>query len=511
MPAKGKGPLLLAILDGWGLRHTLADNAIALGDTPNLDRYYLTYPWCSLVTCGTDVGLLEGQMGDSNVGHLNIGAGRIVHQWLGLLAKEIADGSFAKNKVILDNLKQASEGTWHLLGLLSDGGVHSHIDHLSALLRMAKAAGQQKVAVHVFLDGRDVGPQTAAVYLKRLESEFKKLGLGRVASICGRFYAMDRDKRWDRVEQAFRAMRYGEGMVAFSPEEALQKAYDREETDEFVRPTVICDPEGGSIHIADGDAVFFYNFRAERAKEISHAFLDDEFKGFDRGPKPHIAYATMAEVETGLPAPSAYIQEELPDTLGQVLAREGLTQLRIAETEKYAHVTFFFDGGLEKDLPGEEKILIPSPKVATYDLQPAMSAPEVTAALLADLAAGGHEVIILNFANGDMVGHTGVWEAALKAVSTVDSCLNSIVEAILAMDGTVLITSDHGNCDQMRYPDGTPHTAHTLSDAPFMLISNDATLRLRNTGRLADIAPTILELLGVQIPEAMTGVSLLQH
>ena len=506
-----KGPVVLAILDGWGLGHNGADNAIVQGETPHLDRIYAQYPWGSLVSCGEDVGLLPGQMGDSNVGHMNIGAGRVVYQRLSYLAKEMRTGGFNCNEVIANSMPTDSRSTWHLVGLLSDGGVHSHIDHIIELLRVAKEKGLTSVAVHAFLDGRDVAPSSAGMYLHALQTAMQRLGIGHIATISGRYYAMDRDKRWNRVRNAWEAMVLGCGQNAHvyhstTPTFALAEAYARGETDEFVRPTVIS-IDGKPSRILDGDGVFFFNFRADRARQLSHAFVDEAFQGFARK-RPKIRFATMTEYEQGLTDQVAFHEPELSNLLGDVLAQQGLRQLRLAETEKMAHVTFFFDGGSERDIPLCEKVLIPSPAVATYDLQPEMSAELITLALLQAIDEQRFDVAIVNFANGDMVGHTGDWQAALQAVACVDNCLGHVLEAVLEVNGTLLITSDHGNCDQMRTEEGQPHTAHTLSDVPFIVVSKDASYRVRNRGRLADIAPSILHLLNIAPPSEMTGESM---
>ncbi|MGE5654743.1 MAG: 2,3-bisphosphoglycerate-independent phosphoglycerate mutase [Bacillota bacterium] len=505
-------PLVLVVMDGWGMNPSVEGNAIAYAKTPVLDRLYRTYPWTTLATSGEAVGLIPGQMGDSNVGHLNIGAGRIVYQWLGLIGKAIRSGEFAKNPVIREGMQRvkASGKALHLMGLVSDGGVHSHIDHLVALLRMAKDHGIQRVYVHAFLDGRDVPPQSAIGYLERLEHEMASIGVGQIATVMGRYYAMDRDKRWERVQLAWEAMIHGQGEQAGSATQAVEQSYAKGENDEFVKPTVIVRDGSQPVVIEDDDSVFFFNFRADRAREISHALLDEEFLGFDRGHRPRIWMAGMTEYEKNLPMPQAFAPVDMTNTFGEVVARHGLKQLRIAETEKYAHVTFFFNGGVEEVFPGEERKLVPSPKVATYDQQPEMSAYLVTDALLEELRADHHDVVILNFANGDMVGHTGDFAAAVKAVEVVDECLGKITELVLKKGGAVLVTSDHGNCDQMVDPKtGEPHTAHTATEVPFILAA-DGYYRLRNEGILADIAPTMLQLLGIPQPAEMTGKTLLQ-
>ncbi len=509
MPVK---PLVLVVMDGWGMSPAIEGNAIAHAKTPVLNRLYSTYPWTTLATSGEAVGLIPGQMGDSNVGHLNIGAGRIVYQWLGLIGKAIRSGELAQNRVIFEGMRRAKEKhkALHLMGLVSDGGVHSHIDHLIALLHMAKEQGLTRVYVHAFLDGRDVPPQSAIGYLERLEQEMAKIGVGQIATVMGRYYAMDRDKRWERVQLAWDAMIHGKGEQASSAVQAVEQSYAKGENDEFVKPTVIVSDSLKPAVIEDGDSVLFFNFRADRAREISHALLDDEFDGFQRGHRPRIWMAGMTEYEKALPMPQAFKPVDMANTFGEVISRQGLTQLRIAETEKYAHVTFFFNGGVEEVFPGEDRKLIPSPKVATYDLQPEMSAYLVTEALLEELRADRHDVVILNFANGDMVGHTGDFAAAVRAVEVVDECLGKIAELVLSKGGAVLVTSDHGNCDQMVDPKtGEPHTAHTATEVPFIMVA-DGYYRLRNEGILADIAPTMLQLLGIPQPAEMTGKTLLQ-
>ena len=507
-----KGPVVLAIMDGWGLGHNGNDNAIVQGDTPNLDRIYASHPWGSLTSCGEDVGLLPGQMGDSNVGHMNIGAGRIVYQRLSYLAKEVREGGFANNAVIANSMPTDPRATWHLVGLLSDGGVHSHLDHIIELLRVAKMKGLSSVAVHAFLDGRDVAPSSAGTYVHALQTAMQRIGIGHIASISGRYYAMDRDKHWSRVRNAWEAMVLGRGQNAHvyhsaTPTFALHEAYARGETDEFVRPTVIS-IDGKPSCIQDGDGVFFFNFRADRSRQLSHAFVDEAFTGFPRT-RLKIRFATLTEYEQGLTDQVAFYEPELSNLLGDVLARQGLRQLRLAETEKMAHVTFFFDGGSERDIPLCDKVLIPSPAVATYDLQPEMSAELITLTLLQALEEQSFDVAIVNFANGDMVGHTGNWQAALQAVACVDNCIGHVMEAVLAAHGTLIITSDHGNCDMMKTDDGQPHTTHTLSDVPFVVVRNDSIYRVRNHGRLADIAPSILHLLDIAQPAEMTGESML--
>lgn len=497
-------PTMLMILDGYGLNKETAGNAIAAADKPHLDDIFAKYPSTSLKACGLDVGLPEGQMGNSEVGHLNIGAGRIVYQDLTMITKAIEDGSFFENKAFLkavDHVKK-NGSTLHLLGLLSDGGVHSHINHLLALVDLAKKHDIEKLCVHCFLDGRDVPPRCAQKYIDILTGHFEKAGIGTLGVISGRYYAMDRDKRWDRVEKAYDAMTIGKGMHAASGKEAIDAAYERDENDEFVLPTVI----DGALPVDDGDAMIMFNFRPDRAREITRTFVDKDFDGFDRKKKvSDICYICMTQYDAEMPdATLAFPPETLHNTLGEYIASLGLTQLRIAETEKYAHVTFFFNGGVEAPNRNEDRILIPSPKVATYDMQPEMSAYEVTDKVLEAIDTDKYDLIILNFANADMVGHTGVMKAAVEAIETLDKCVPKIADAILAKDGQILLTADHGNADVMLDKDGNVVTAHSLNDVPLVHIANHPS-QLKDGGRLSDIAPTILKLMGLDIPEEMTG------
>ncbi|NLJ34023.1 MAG: 2,3-bisphosphoglycerate-independent phosphoglycerate mutase [Firmicutes bacterium] len=507
-------PLLLLILDGWGLSQETRGNAIAQAQTPNMDYYWHTYPATSLGAAGESVGLPAGQMGNSEVGHLNLGAGRIVYQDLTRINKAIEEGSFFKNQALLGAVKAAREnnGALHLIGLLSDGGVHSHLKQVYALLKLAAQGHLERVYVHGFLDGRDVAPANASGYIKALEAKMEQMGVGQLASIMGRYYAMDRDQRWERTELAYRALAYGEGEEAPGALEALGQSYQRGETDEFVRPTIIVDGAGNPrAPIRSGDAVIFYNFRPDRARQLTRAFVDEDFTPFERGPsRPKVHFTCMARYDETLMAPVAFPPVKLKNTLGEVASRMGLGQLRIAETEKYAHVTFFFSGGEESPWEGEKRRLIPSPPVATYDLQPEMSAYQVTDAVLEELA-GGHQLIILNYANPDMVGHTGILEAAVRAVEVVDECLGRVVPRVLQKGGTVLITADHGNAEQMvDLKTGKPFTAHTTNPVPLILVSPPGEgFALREGGILSDIAPTILDLLGLEIPGEMTGESLL--
>ena len=497
-------PTMLMILDGYGLNKETAGNAIAAADKPHLDDIFAKYPSTSLKACGLDVGLPEGQMGNSEVGHLNIGAGRIVYQDLTMITKAIEDGSFFENKAFLkavDHVKK-NGSTLHLLGLLSDGGVHSHINHLLALVDLAKKHDIEKLCVHCFLDGRDVPPRCAQKYIDILTGHFEKAGIGTLGVISGRYYAMDRDKRWDRVEKAYDAMTIGKGMHAASGKEAIDAAYERDENDEFVLPTVI----DGALPVDDGDAMIMFNFRPDRAREITRTFVDKDFDGFDRKKKvSDICYICMTQYDAEMPDVTlAFPPETLHNTLGEYIASLGLTQLRIAETEKYAHVTFFFNGGVEAPDRNEDRILIPSPKVATYDMQPEMSAYEVTDKVLEAIDTDKYDLIILNFANADMVGHTGVMKAAVEAIETLDKCVPKIADAILAKDGQILLTADHGNADVMLDKDGNVVTAHSLNDVPLVHIANHPS-QLKDGGRLSDIAPTILKLMGLDIPEEMTG------
>lgn len=502
-----KKPVLLMILDGWGIAPADKTNAAAMAKTPNLDSYFANYPHTTLEASGKAVGLPAGQIGNSEVGHLNIGAGRIIYQSLTRIDKAIEDGDLYKNEVlgrVMDETKQAGKAL-HLLGLLSDGGVHSHIEHLLALICMAKVKGLTDVYVHAFLDGRDVGPKTALEYIHELEDGMAQIGVGKIATVSGRYYAMDRDKRWERVERAYKALVLGEGGKAASAVAGVEASYAAGVTDEFVEPFTV---EGVDGKITAGDGVIFFNFRPDRAREITRALHDEDFPYFARpeGARP-VNYVCMTQYDATITAPVAFPPEEIKDTLGEVLAQHGLHQLRIAETEKYAHVTFFFNGGVEAPNANEERILIPSPKVATYDLQPEMSAEEVTQALLAELDKDKFDAIILNFANPDMVGHTGVLSAAITAMEKVDDCVGRIVRKVLSLGGSVCITADHGNLEKMAESDGSPNTAHTTNPVPFILVSKEQ-YKLHN-GILADIAPTLLQLLNIKQPAAMTGKTLI--
>ena len=502
-----KKPVLLMILDGWGIAPADKTNAVAMAKTPNLDSYFANYPHTTLEASGKAVGLPAGQIGNSEVGHLNIGAGRIIYQSLTRIDKAIEDGDLYKNEVlgrVMDETKRAGKAL-HLLGLLSDGGVHSHIEHLLALICMAKVKGLTDVYVHAFLDGRDVGPKTALGYIHELEDGMAQIGVGKIATVSGRYYAMDRDKRWERVERAYKALVLGEGGKAASAAAGVEASYAAGVTDEFVEPFTV---DGVDGKITAGDGVIFFNFRPDRAREITRALHDEDFPYFARpeGARP-VNYVCMTQYDATITAPVAFPPEEIKDTLGEVLAQHGLHQLRIAETEKYAHVTFFFNGGVEAPNANEERILIPSPKVATYDLQPEMSAEEVTQALLAELDKDKFDAIILNFANPDMVGHTGVLSAAITAMEKVDDCAGRIVRKVLSLGGSVCITADHGNLEKMAESDGSPNTAHTTNPVPFILVSEEKH-KLHN-GILADIAPTLLQLLNIKQPAALTGKTLI--
>ena len=496
------------ILDGWGIAPASSTNAATLAQTPNLDKYFANYPHTQLEASGRQVGLPAGQIGNSEVGHLNIGSGRIIYQSLTRISKAIEDGDFFTNPVLVGVVEavKANGKALHVLGLLSDGGVHSHITHIIALLDLAKRHGLTEVYVHAFLDGRDVPPQSALTYVEQLEAAMQDLGVGKIATVSGRYYAMDRDKRWERVAKAYATVVKGEGLKASTAAAGIQASYDTGVTDEFVVPFVV---EGVDERISAGDGVIFANFRPDRAREITRAIIDEDFPYFERPSDVRpVHFACMAQYDATIAAPVAYPPESIDDTLGQILAERGLRQLRIAETEKYAHVTFFFNGGVEEPNKNEERILIPSPKVATYDLQPEMSAEEVTQALLAELDKDKFDVVILNFANPDMVGHTGVLAAAIKAMEKVDNCVGRIVEKVLSLEGSICICADHGNLEKMAEDDGEPNTAHTTNPVPFILIDKEK--RQLHEGILADIAPTMLELLHIPQPEAMTGKSLIK-
>jgi len=502
-----KTPTTLIIMDGFGLSDHVDGNAIHAAQTPRLNQFYQEFAHTTLLCSGLDVGLPDGQMGNSEVGHTNIGAGRIVFQDLPRISKSIADGDFFENPAYIHAMDNCLEHntSLHLMGLLSDGGVHSHLEHLFALLKMAKDRGLEQVYIHAFLDGRDVSPTSGVDFVTQTVEKCRELGIGKIATVMGRYYAMDRDKRWDRVEQAYDAMVYGESAHFNAlPVAAVKDSYHAGITDEFMEP-VVCDPNGT---ISDNDSVIFFNFRPDRAREITRALVDPDFDGFTRQFFP-LTYVCNTEYDATMPnVEVAYPRNSVRNGLGEYLSQMGLTQLRIAETEKYAHVTFFFNGGSETVFPGEDRVLIASPKVATYDLQPEMSAVEVCDRCVECIESGLYDVIILNFANCDMVGHTGVYEAAVKAVETVDECVGRVVDTTLKMGGIAMITADHGNSEQMTESDGSPMTAHTTNPVPFILCG--AGTELRKDGRLADIAPTILDVMGLACPEEMDGKTLIE-
>ncbi len=508
-----KKPLVLCILDGFGKNDSEYGNAIRAAATPNLSRLFSENPLTYIGASGMDVGLPDGQMGNSEVGHTNIGAGRVVYQELTRITKSIEDGDFFENEALLGAVKNAAEnGTaLHLLGLLSDGGVHSHISHLFALLELAKRSGLKKVYIHAFLDGRDVAPTSGADFIEALQDKCDKIGVGKIATVMGRYYAMDRDNRWERVEKAYAAMVYGKGIRAENAADAVRASYEQVDaegkniTDEFVIPTVVCD----NATIGEKDSVVFFNFRPDRAREITRTLVDPEFTGFERKKGfINLYYVCMTQYDAAMPnVHVAFRPQSLKNTLGEYLSENGMTQLRIAETEKYAHVTFFFNGGVEKVYKGEKRVLVNSPKVATYDLKPEMSAFEVAAKACENIESGQFDVVILNFANCDMVGHTGIFDAAKAAVQAVDTCVGKVVASTEKMGGCVIITADHGNADKMYEADGSPFTAHTTNPVPFAVIGYPCTLR--SGGRLCDIAPTMLEILGLRLPPEMTGKSLI--
>ena len=502
-----KKPLILMILDGFGIAPEKG-NAIKAANKPNIDKLFAENPVTQIGASGMDVGLPDGQMGNSEVGHTNMGAGRIVYQELTRITKTINEDKLKENEAIVNAMDKAIEnGTaLHLMGLLSSGGVHSHNTHLYGILELAKKKGLENVYVHAFLDGRDVPPSSAAEFMDELLDKMKEIGVGKVATVSGRYYAMDRDNNWDRVEKTYAAMVYGEGEKADCPVCAVKNSYDKGVTDEFVVPVVV----DGGAQVKPNDSVIFFNFRPDRAREITRTFVDPEFKGFERknGFFP-VNFVCMTQYDATMPnVDVAFKPQTLKNTLGEYVSNKGMTQLRIAETEKYAHVTFFFNGGVEKQYEGEDRILVKSPAVATYDLQPEMSAYEVTDKLVPAIESGKYDMIILNYANCDMVGHTGVFEAAVKAVEAVDTCVGRVVEAIKKMGGVALIAADHGNADKMVDADGSPFTAHTTNPVPFCVVGYDC--QLREGGRLADIAPTMLQIMGLEQPAEMDGVSLIK-
>ena len=504
-----KKPVLLCIMDGFGwVPNETYGNAVVAAKTPHLDALMAKYPMTTIDASGMAVGLPDGQMGNSEVGHTNMGAGRIVYQQLTLITKSIRDGEMFKNPVLVKNMKAAIEAgkAIHLMGLVGTGGVHSHADHWFGVLEMAKHMGAKEVYLHCITDGRDTDPHAGKGFLADLQAKLDELGVGKIASVSGRYYAMDRDNNWDREEKAYAAFVYGEGNHAANAAEAIEASYAADKTDEFVLPCVTC--EGGRVQ--DGDTVIFMNFRPDRARQMTRIFCDDDFKGFERrGGRKQVNYVCMAEYDATMPnCEVAYPPVELKNVLGQYLSENGKTQLRIAETEKYAHVTFFFNGGVEAPYEGEDRCVIPSPKVATYDLKPEMSAPEVADECVKRIESGKYDVVILNFANCDMVGHTGVFEAAVKAVEAVDAAVEKVVTAVLNAGGCAFLTADHGNAEKMKNPDGTPFTAHTTNVVPFVAIGC-GDVKLREGGCLADIAPTMLPYIGLPVPAEMTGKSII--
>lgn len=508
-----KKPTVLMILDGFGLNENIKANAVYEAKKPNIDKLMVDYPFVPGYASGLAVGLPDGQMGNSEVGHMNIGAGRIVYQELTRISKEIKDGEFFQNAALLagiENVKQNGSAL-HLMGLVSDGGVHSHISHLFGLLELAKRSGLEKVYIHCFMDGRDTSPTSGKGFIQELEQKIKEIGVGKIASVSGRYYAMDRDNRWDRVEKAYRALACGEGVHAASAEDAVAASYGAGVTDEFIVPAVIGKDGEMPAFVQDKDTVIFFNFRPDRARQLTRAFCTDDFSGFDRGPRKNTAFICFTEYDATIPNCSvAFHKVELKNTLGEYLASKGKTQARIAETEKYAHVTFFFNGGVETPNPGEDRILVHSPKVATYDLQPQMSAYEVCDRLVEAIQSGKYDLIIINFANPDMVGHTGIECAAVAAIEAVDNCVGRAMDAIQAAEGQMFLCADHGNAEQMEdYKTGESFTAHTTNPVPFILFNYNEDYTLREGGRLADIAPTLLEMMGMEKPAEMTGTSLL--
>ena len=507
MAKLANAPVALIIMDGYGCGDVNdPNNAVQIAKTPVIDGLKANFKNTQIFASGEHVGLPDGQMGNSEVGHTNIGAGRIIYQSLTRVTKSIKDGDFFTNEALVSVASEvkAQGGALHLMGLVSPGGVHSHSQHLYGLLEFAKQQGIEKVFVHAFLDGRDVDPSSAAEYVAELEEKIKEIGVGKVASVSGRYYAMDRDNRWERVQKAYDVIAYGKGGAADDAVAGIKASYEAEVTDEFVVPFAV----GGYAGMEDADGVIFFNFRPDRARELTHAFTDTEFAGFERKGAVK-AFATMTQFEEGLNVKVAFPPEAITNTLGEIVSKAGMTQLRIAETEKYAHVTFFFNGGVEEPYEGEDRILVPSPKVATYDLQPEMSAIEVTDKVVEAIKSRKYDFIILNYANGDMVGHTGVLEAAVKAVESVDTCVGRFVEAIREVGGEVCITADHGNADQMVDPDtGAPFTAHTTNPVPFIVVS-DRVSEIASDGALCDIAPTMLTLAGMEIPAEMSGKPLI--
>ncbi len=509
-----KKPVVLCIMDGFGYNPSDYGNAIVAAKTPRLDEIFQNNPMTYIGASGMDVGLPDGQMGNSEVGHTNIGAGRVVYQELTRITKSIGDGDFFENEAFLkavENCKQ-NNSALHLIGLLSDGGVHSHNTHLYALVELAQKNGLDKVYVHCLLDGRDVPPTSGVEYIAQLEEKLAEIGVGKIATVMGRFYAMDRDNMWDRVGMAYNAMVNREGIATDNALEAVQKSYEtidedgKNLTDEFVMPTVVA----GGASISANDSVIFFNFRPDRAREITRTFVDPDFKGFERKAFFPLYYVCMTQYDAEMPnVEIAFKPEALTNTMGEYLSKLGKTQLRIAETQKYAHVTFFYNGGEEKTYPGEDRILIDSPKISTFDLKPEMSAYEVCDAACEQILSGKYDVVILNYANCDMVGHTGIFDAAVKAVEAVDTCVGKLTDAVMQMDGVILITADHGNADKMYEDDGSPFTAHTTNPVPLVVVGKDCKLK-QNGGRLCDLSPTMLDIMGLEQPKEMTGVSLIE-
>ena len=508
-----KRPTVLLILDGYGVTDETEHNAIALADTPVMDRLMKECPFATGNASGLAVGLPDGVMGSSEVGHLNIGAGRIVYQDLTRITKAIEDGDFFGNEALLKAMNDAKEKetALHIFGLLSDGGVHSHNTHLYALLELAKRQGLEKVYVHCFTDGRDTPPESGVDYIRELQDQMDRIGCGAIATVGGRYYGMDRDNRWDRVEKAYRALTLGEGVMAESAVEAVTQSYEKGETDEFILPTVVMKDGAPVATVDDGDSIIFFNFRPDRARELTRAFCCDEFDSFDRGPRKQVTYVCFTDYDVTIPNKEvAFPKLVMANTLGEWLAANGKKQARIAETEKYAHVTFFFNGGVEAPNPGEDRFLIPSQKVETYDLAPEMSAKEICDTLVEKIHSGEYDVIITNFANSDMVGHTGVEEATIEAVACLDQCIGRVVEAVEQVNGQLFICADHGNAEEMvNRQTGEPLTSHTTNPVPFILVNYDPAYTLREGGCLADVAPTLLEMMGLEKPEEMTGESLL--
>lgn len=510
-------PIVLVILDGWGISNERNGNAISNAKTPCVNNFYENYPHTTLETSGETVGLPHGQMGNSEVGHLSIGSGRIIYQELTRINKAIENEELFKNPTLINafkNVKDNPQKAVHIMGLLSDGGVHSHLNHLFALLEMAKELNIEKLYLHCFLDGRDVPPKSALNYIEQLEEKMQSLGIGEIASISGRYYAMDRDKRWERVEKAYRSMTLGEGQKVFSAKEAVEQAYKDEITDEFVLPTVIYKGEAPLAIVEEGDSLIFFNFRGDRAREITRAFVDKDFDSFKRPTGwLDLDYVCFTEYDEAIKAPVAFPSEKINNTFGQVLSNHNLKQLRVAETEKYAHVTFFFNGGQEVPYPGEDRILIASCKVPTYDMEPEMSAGEITEKVVENIEKDIYDVIIVNYANPDMVGHTGCYMSCITAIETVDRSVKMIVDAVLEKEGVAIITADHGNAETMvEHKNGneSPHTAHTTNPVPFIIIGLPDDTKLRS-GILSDIVPTILEIMEIEKPKEMTGESLIEN